>query len=202
MIYPLLAALFFLTVFMTFALPFSRRLRIFALVWYPAYALFILFGTGTNAAREPAKYRLPWRAGAKRFVAQGNNSFTSHRGLHKYAWDFVMPTGTEVLAARDGEVVRVEDNHDGIGLLSNYVVIQHEDGERSGYAHIRKDGALVKVGDPVKRGQPIALSGMVGQTLFPHLHFYVMNEKETESLPVSFEEGVPEAGRFYTSRND
>jgi murein DD-endopeptidase MepM/ murein hydrolase activator NlpD len=72
------------------------------------------------------------------------------------------------------------------------------------YAHISLNGALVKVGDLVKQGQPIALSGMVGQTVFPHVHFYVMYKERTLSIPITFADvpgGVPLAGHFYTSEN-
>ncbi len=121
-----------------------------------------------------------------------------------YAWDFVMPTGTEVLAARGGRIEKVEDSFDGVGLDSNVIEVVHEDGERSAYAHIRYHGSLVKVGDLVKQGQPIALSGMVGQAPGPHLHFLVINKEGTSSIPISFSDvpgGVPLAGHFYTSGN-
>lgn len=205
MLYPVLAFIFFATLVLTVALLFSprRKFLIFMCVWYAAYAVFIVFFTGTDVAREPARYKLPWKGGVRRFVAQGNNSFTSHHGVHLYAWDFVMPNGTEVLAARDGIVRHVEDQHDGIGFKSNFISIEHQDGQQSAYAHIRKNSSLVKVGDEVKRAQAIALSGMVGQTLFPHLHFWVMNKEGTEPIPVSFEEiqDAPKAGHFYTSGN-
>lgn len=115
-----------------------------------------------------------------------------------------MPIGTEILAARDGKVVEVLDSVDGIGFVSNFISIEHEDGARSTYAHIQKGGARVKVGDSIRQGQVIALSGMVGQTIFPHVHFYVVDKKGL-ALPVSFrdvdESGVPLAGRTYTSQN-
>ncbi len=187
----------------------TRRIKIFCLLWFIPYFIFIWFFTGPEnllvyppGARSP--YKLPWKAGVSRFVAQGNRSFTSHRGFHFYAWDFVMPIGTEVLAARDGKVAKVQDSFDGIGLDSNVVEVTHEDGERSAYAHIRHNGALVKVGDLVRQGQPIALSGMVGQAPGPHLHFLVINKEGTSSIPISFNDvpgGVPLAGRFYTSGN-
>lgn len=178
-------------------------------MWYVPYLIFIVFLTGPEdlskyPPQEVSPYKLPWKAGETRFVAQGNRSFTSHRGLHLIAWDFVMPLGTPVLAARDGTVVHVEVDHDGIGLLANYLAIEHDDGDRSGYAHLQKDGSLVKVGDHVKQGQPIGLSGMVGQTIFPHLHFFVTSKNGTVPKPISFREvlgGVPLAGHFYTSEN-
>lgn len=114
-----------------------------------------------------------------------------------------MPNGTEILAARDGKVVEIIDTANGIGLVSNFISIEHEDGARSTYAHIQKGGARVKIGDSVRQGQVIALSGMVGQTIFPHVHFYVVG-KNGLALPVSFqdvEDGVPLAGHTYTSQN-
>jgi murein DD-endopeptidase MepM/ murein hydrolase activator NlpD len=100
-------------------------------------------------------------------------------------------------------VIKTEDWHEGINPLANYITIQHEDGNRSHYAHIKKGGALVRVGDSIKQGQAVALSGMVGQTLFPHVHFYISNA-EGFSIPISFQEvpgGVPFAGHFYVSAN-
>ena len=64
----------------------------------------------------------------------------------------------------------------------------------------RKD----QLGDFVKQGQPIALSGMVGQTIFPHIHFVVFNKEDSASLPISFNDvpgGIPLAGHFYVSGN-
>ena len=188
---------------------YKKSIARFYLAWFAFYFFFILFFTGPrDLSRYPiaqaSPYRLPWKAGVERFVAQGNRSFTSHRDYHEYAWDFVMPNGTEVLASRAGRVVEIEENFEGIGGDSNYLMLEHADGERSAYAHIKTRGTLVKVGDEVAQGQPIALSGMVGQTVFPHVHFYVINREQTSSTPISFAEvpgGVPQAGHFYVSGN-
>src|SRR5688572_24842946 len=163
MTYPILAGLFFFSaalvlVFIGFhlgraLLPRSRLRRFWAAhrrrllvlygLWFAAYAVFIVFGTGPRdheayPAARSSPYRLPWRTGTRRFVAQGNRSFTSHRDAHLHAWDFVMAIGTEVLAAREGDVVEVEDRWDGIGLASNFVAVEHEDGTRALYAHVRQ----------------------------------------------------------------
>jgi murein DD-endopeptidase MepM/ murein hydrolase activator NlpD len=186
-----------------------RRIKLFCSLWFIPYFTFILFLTGPEdltqyPPHETSPYRLPWQAGVTRILSQGNRSFTSHRGLHFYAWDFVMPIGTEVLAARDGVIIEIEQNFSTVGLQGNYLFIRHADGEISGYFHIQHNGALVKVGDQVKQGQAIALSGMTGQTTLPHLHFLVFNSEQTASIPISFQEverGVPLAGHFYTSQN-
>jgi murein DD-endopeptidase MepM/ murein hydrolase activator NlpD len=220
--YPILAILFFLTIIFSILLVIGfifkpkiwkqnlSKIKIFFITWYVPYFAFILFFTGPiNLNQYPSQdtspYKLPWKSGISRFVAQGNRSFTSHRDFHLYAWDFVMPIGTEILAAREGKVIEVEDSLEGIGIKANYLKIEHQDGEHSVYAHIKNKGALVKVGTLVLQGQPIALSGMVGQAPGPHLHFYVTNKDDTSSIPISFRDvsgGIPLAGRFYISGND
>lgn len=115
-----------------------------------------------------------------------------------------MPIGTEIHASRAGKVIKIVQNFDGIGLDSNYIYIQHDDKTVAMYAHIQKNGSFVKKGETVSQGQPIALSGMVGQTLNPHLHFVIFNQDLTKSLPISFSDldsGVPMAGSFYQSKN-
>ena len=220
--YPVLAVIFFLSLIICVAVALGlifkppvwqkhlSRIKVFCALWFGPYLIFLIFFTGPNdlSVYPPAvssPYKLPWKAGVSRFVAQGNRSFTSHREFHLYAWDFVMPIGTQILASREGKVVEVQDGFDGIGINANFVTIEHANGERSVYAHIRNKGALVKVGDQVLQGQLIALSGMVGQAPGPHLHFYVINKDGTSSIPISFKDvpgGVPFAGHFYTSANE
>lgn len=185
-----------------------RDIALFYGGWFGLYACFILFATGPFPSdpyppTRGSPYKLPWQGGVRRFVPQGNRSFVSHRGSHLYAYDFWMPIGTVVLAARGGTVTRVEVDHDGLGALSNYVRVEHSDGTSAMYAHVRKDGSLVKPGELVRQGQPLAYSGMVGQTLYPHLHFVVVGPKE-EPVPVTFsdvETGIPLAGHWYVSGN-
>jgi murein DD-endopeptidase MepM/ murein hydrolase activator NlpD len=76
-------------------------------------------------------------------------------------------------------VVRVKEDGDKGGWNKKYrpygnmIVIEHADSSRAGYWHLQKNGALINVGDTVKQGQVIGLSGKTGYTAFPHLHFLV-----------------------------
>ena len=52
----------------------------------------------------------------------------------------------------------------------------------------------MKIGDSIKRGQPIALSGKTGQTDIEHLHFNCLipvndNVDGMKSIPIEFIEG-------------
>ena len=122
-------------------------------------------------------YGLPFKNGKSHLVVQGYFGKFSHK--NRIAIDFKMKKGTEILAARDGVVIRMKEDGDKGGWNKkylrdgNYIVIQHDDNSRSGYWHLKKNEVLVNVGDTVKQGQVIGLSGNTGYTSFPHLHFMV-----------------------------
>ena len=122
-------------------------------------------------------YALPYENKTTHLLIQGYFSHFSHR--ERAALDFKMKRGTKILAARDGVVVRVKEDGNKGGLNKKYrpygnnIVIQHADGSRAGYWHLQYNGSLVNVGDSVKKGQVIALSGKTGYTALPHLHFLV-----------------------------
>ena len=67
--------------------------------------------------------------------------------------DFATPTGTAVLAAADGTVIRVEKHP----FAGRYVEIQHHGQYKTRYLHLNR--ALVRTSQRVERGQRIALSG-------------------------------------------
>ena len=176
-----------------------------------AAAYFVFTGPTDLAAYPDAStspYRLPYPAGKTWLCVQSNRGIVSHREGERYAYDFAMPEGSEVCAAREGEVVAVVQHHDGHGYRwpNNKVVVRHDDGTLGAYLHIRKDGSLVAEGDKVSQGQVIALSGHVGNSMLPHLHFHVSDPALGETVPVSFADvnrhrGVPRMFRRYTSGN-
>lgn len=81
--------------------------------------------------------------------------------------DLAAPTGTLVRATAGGWVAKVARTR-GYGL---YIEIRHGSGYRTRYAHLSR--AHVRVGQPVLRGTPIALSGASGRVTGPHLHYEV-----------------------------
>ncbi|MBN1551324.1 M23 family metallopeptidase [bacterium] len=81
-----------------------------------------------------------------------------------------------------------------IGFLNtfcgNYIVIEHDYGEFSFYAHLKSNGIRVSEGQTVKKGEIIAQVGNTGHSTEPHLHFQLMDGKnflEANGLPVVFE---------------
>lgn len=216
MSYPILASVFFFTCFISIiglvslSFPkmrkiFLKKFKLFYLAWFLFYFIFIVLFTGPKDIEKypiskSSLYTLPWETDVNHFVSQGNRSFVSHRDFYEYSWDFWMANGTKILAARSGKVIKIVDSLEGIGLKSNYISIEHVDGTRAIYAHIQKNSVPVKLGDEIKQGQVIARSGMVGQTINPHLHFAVINKEGTSSIPISFSDvlgGVPMAGNSY-----
>jgi murein DD-endopeptidase MepM/ murein hydrolase activator NlpD len=105
-----------------------------------------------------------------------NGGATQHHG----GIDYAMPVGTPVLAAADGVVDTVTTQANSSRSYGLYVVLKHE-GFYTYYAHLSK--SLVKVGDVVRQGQTIALSGGAkgapgaGSSTGPHLHFEVKKAK-------------------------
>lgn len=138
-------------------------------------------------------YLLPVSASVSS-IAQGFGGGFSHTDPQNYhAIDFAVPEGTPVLAARDGTVMQVVDDHVGGGLdratfahRANFVRILHTDGSMAVYAHLRHRGARVRAGQRVFTGEHIGDSGNTGFSSGPHLHFVtqVNTGMALESVPV------------------
>ncbi len=173
-------------------------------------ALMSLTGVRDEALyppREQSPYRLPFPAGRTYVVCQGNRGVVSHRDWEEFAYDFAMPVGSEVCAARGGKVVAVIDGNDGHGrhAANNEIAIDHGDGTIGRYLHIRQGGSYVHIGELVARGQRVAASGNVGLSMLPHLHF-VADDRRGNSIPAAFadvdsDSGIPRMFKRYTSHN-
>ena len=100
----------------------------------------------------------------------GTLTYDSHNGT-----DFAVPPGTIIVAAAPGRVLRVSSEFNRGGLK---VFVDHGRGLVTTSNHLGR--ALVREGDLVRRGQPIALSGASGIDMLlmfpwnaPHVHFNV-----------------------------
>ena len=93
-----------------------------------------------------------------------NGTLKSYHG----GTDFRAAVGTSVIAANDGVVVIAKDRY----YAGGSVVIDHGEGIYTQYYHL--SALNVKVGQSVKKGDIIALSGASGRVSGPHLHFGVI----------------------------
>lgn len=141
---------------------------------------------------EEQFYLLPYEMGLSKIFMQGPDGKFSHQGVHAY--DFGMPQGSPVHAARDGIVVMVrEDSKKGCPQIecmkdANNILIWHQDGSFASYAHLQYQGSLVSPGDTVQAGDLIGLSGNTGWSSAPHLHFevYLPQSQGRRTIPVRF----------------
>ncbi len=105
-----------------------------------------------------------------------------------YGMDFSAPIGTEIYAAGDGVVKKVETSRSGYG---RWVVIDHGFGYETLYGHMSKFN--VKVGDKVKRGSVIGYVGNAGKSTGPHVHYEVhKNGKPVNPQFYYFKDLTPE----------
>lgn len=126
-----------------------------------------------------ADYYLPYEGTKK--ITQGWNGTFSHGGspvTHGVLLPVAIDVGGvfEVLAIRDGVVTAIGNDR----YYGNYIIIDHQD--RSGfqyaqYAHFANQKINVKIGDRVKRGQVLGVSGNTGNSTGPHLHLQICNTK-------------------------
>jgi murein DD-endopeptidase MepM/ murein hydrolase activator NlpD len=89
-----------------------------------------------------------------------SGKISSHGGL-----DLAAPLGTEVYAAREGQVVETSQD----AIYGNYIIIKHDNDWVSLYGHLSK--IEVKQGQRVAVGAFIGKVGSTGRSTGPHLHF-------------------------------
>ena len=127
--------------------------------WYDAEgksARRFLMKTPINGARLSSGF------GMRRHPILGYSRM--HRGT-----DFAAPTGTPILAAGEGTVVRAGP----YGGYGNYIRIRHANGYETAYAHLSRYARGVRSGTRVRQGQVIGYVGTTGRSTGPHLHYEV-----------------------------
>lgn len=98
-----------------------------------------------------------------------NGANRKHSGI-----DIAGASGSAICAARGGTVVYAGWDGSGYG---NLVVIQHDNGTHTYYAH--NSDIYVSVGDTVEQGQQIAAMGATGRVTGVHCHFEVRSGEFT-----------------------
>lgn len=97
------------------------------------------------------------------------------QGLHGYnAVDFAHKAGTPIIASAAGQVIITASSGWNYGY-GNYVVISHENGTQTLYAHL--DKIHVVPGDTVEQSQSIGTMGSTGRSTGPHVHFEIRGAK-------------------------
>ncbi|WP_225874261.1 M23 family metallopeptidase [Vibrio algicola] len=82
--------------------------------------------------------------------------------------DLTCPSGGSIYSTADGVVELTRPSNQGYG---NLIKIRHGFGFISMYAHLHR--FLVKTGQFVEKGDPIALCGSTGLSTGPHLHYEI-----------------------------
>jgi len=90
---------------------------------------------------------------------------TNHKGI-----DIGCPTGTPIVSVLAGKVIFTGYN----AYRGYYIMVDHGGGVVTLYQHCKANSYKVSVGDRVKAGQTIILSGSTGIGSGPHLHFEVL----------------------------
>src|SRR5919201_4601945 len=149
-----------------------------------------------DTAQPPrtARVGVPFGCGLSFEVSQAHNT-GSHLYNDVYAWDFRMPEGVPIVAARAG-VVRMARGDSAVGGCdakfakdANYVVIDHGDGTEAQYLHF--SSVTVEAGQKVASGELIGYSGKTGWACGSHLHFKIArrvhNGWNNPSIPAEIE---------------
>lgn len=132
-----------------------------------AVSLYAMAALPENASLEqrnlgfdhctPVSGHLTSTFGWREHPVEGGNKF--HYGV-----DLGAASGTDILAFADGEVYASGES----SSLGNYVMLRHEGGYMTLYAHCSK---ITTAGGQVAMGDKIAEVGATGLTTGPHLHF-------------------------------
>ncbi len=101
------------------------------------------------------------------------SNYIDTQGIHGYnAVDLAAPIGTPIVASAAGEVIVAREGGWN-GGYGSYVVISHDNGSQTLYAHMSKVAAYD--GEDVAQGQVIGYVGETGLATGPHVHFEIRN---------------------------
>lgn len=133
-------------------------------------------GNGEYLWPVPSSKRITSEFGYRTHPISGEHSF--HSGL-----DIGASQGDDIVAVDHGSIVLARYQ----GGYGNTVVIDHGDGLRTLYAHMRH-GGIHQEGQEVNRGEKIGEIGSTGNSTGPHLHIEFL------------EDGVPQDPGLYLNK--
>lgn len=124
--------------------------------------------------REPAHdVGAPGTASEIAYYVAPLSNYHQTQGIHGYnAVDLGAPQGTPIVASASGDVV-VARQGGWNGGYGSYVVISHDNGSQTLYAHMSKVAAYD--GESVAQGQVIGYVGQTGLATGLHVHFEIRN---------------------------
>nr|WP_202114930.1 murein DD-endopeptidase MepM [Glaesserella parasuis] len=121
---------------------------------------------GETLGKGFARYPLPFTPRvSSHFNPRRLHPVTRRVAPHKGV-DFAVRSGTPIIAPADGVVEHIAYQANGAG---RYIKVRHGGQYTTVYMHLSR--SLVKVGQSVKKGQRIALSGNTGRSTGAHLHY-------------------------------
>ncbi|MFG2651519.1 M23 family metallopeptidase [Streptomyces sp. NPDC048436] len=142
----------------------------------------------SKAQQAAAKKAVSWQDPVDKYTLSASFGLGGNMWSSKHSGqDFAVSIGTSVEAVHNGTVVKAGGNGAGDGpAYGNAIVIKHDNGTFSQYAHLSKID--VRVGQTVGTGQHIAASGNTGNSSGPHLHFEIRTTPNYGSAvdPVAF----------------
>lgn len=127
--------------------------------------------SGNYSNESPIAGKFIWPVGGSRgYISEEMHGFGGYYG-HKGIDIAGVPTGTPIFAVESGKVIGVGKGWSG--GYGNYVLIQHDNGLVTRYAHCYT--LNVYNGQRVTQGQQIATVGATGRVTAVHLHFEVIS---------------------------
>lgn len=137
--------------------------------------------SNVNVVPSAAGYISPLLGKTKANITTAYGAYRGHSGA-----DFACAAGTPVLAVKAGKVYKstakmVNGKYVSYG---EYIIIDHQDGTMTLYAHMLAGSRTVSQGQSVSQGQQIGQVGSTGNSTGNHLHFEVwVNGKHTNPAP-------------------
>lgn len=163
----------------------------------PIKDIFLQPAMYARETKYDGKYRFPFKEEDLSKVRFTSDFKPPHRPNHK-GIDLAAPEGTVILAIGSGTVTKTRQRSQDIinktktdsDTRGNYIIISHEDGEKSLYYHLKDYSIFVKEGDHIEAGTPIALVGTTGQSSGFHLHLGIMSSNDEYVDPKNYYVGL------------